>query len=354
MSDPPVTLRPSAKHEWLVGAYYRAYALHKDNMRLPEALALLTDLRNRAEREADPESALRGRIERLHGQVLIRMKDPSGRQEIVNLFMRLGGRNADAPHEAKEHARLLSDLCRDLTLIGLHDEAVELATRIAERPVDRELHAFRLTNLAAWLLQRAVARRLEGKTGDASRDLDAAAEAATAAYDERLAAQGDRRHDQSLELRECEAVRVSTAVERGAIEPGDLSETSRRLVSLLAQTPDFSAAPETRLQIAYRVGRLGVAHVLSTASTERDHQVGLAYLRYAWDFTHNQVARPWLPFYIAESLCMHGSRDDGRAFAATALERLIPQAGPDYIISRRLQEIASGIRTPRRKRQKRA
>lgn len=350
-----MTLRPDDWKAWIAGAYFRGYGLMKGG-RLREADALLSELESFADKHI-PKEVLGGRIKRLHGEVLLGLNEPRGRTLILEVLRNLGGVNASIGEKEKERARLASDLARSLSSIGEHDKAIRLMQNVCDRPVrDRELAALRWSNLASWYNQRAVVHRAAGDRERARADLDQADVHINAALERREELTGKLAHDQTLELRECRAVALSIRIERAWLEPSDLPSATKDLRTLLQQTPDFDNAPETPLQLAFRVGRLGVANLRAKSPrSEQGRAIARAcgYLRYAWEYSQRVPLRPWLALDLCEALTTHGQLDEARSVAAAALARLEAACPKNYPPSERLREL-SGKRKPSRSRRARA
>jgi hypothetical protein len=334
-----LTLCPNAWEQWLAGGYFRAYALHKDPRHLEAAGDLLIELEKQARRKI-PEAVLTKRIRRLKGLVLIYRGNGRGREELLRLLADFGGPGAPVGSKQKELARFAADFSGSLSLIGEHDSAVMLIDRMAARQVeDLELVALRRSNHASWLNQRAVFYRAAGKPAKARADLDLAADGIQAALDIRRGLKSQIDHDQSLEMRECRAIELSIRIERSALKATDLQPEIEEMRALLNETPDFEAAVDTPLQLAYRVGRLGVAHMRTKASRSQRPQNfnrAQAYLRYAWEYSHNGPLRPWLALDLCEALSKAGQRSAAKAIANASLKRLVPQCGPSYPVNERL------------------
>ena len=335
-----MTLRPNAWEQWLAGGYFRAYALHKDPRHLELAGNLLSDLEGQALQRI-PEAVLTKRIRRLKGLVLIYRGNGRGREEILRVLDDFGGVGAPIGNEQKELARFASDLSSSLSLIGEHDNAVMLIARIAGRQVeDPELVARRRSNHASWLNQRAVFHRAGGQKANARADLKLAAEEITDALAIRRNLQSQIDHDQSLEIRECRAIELSIRIESSALKQTDLQPEIAEMRALLNETPDFEAAVDTPLQLAYRVGRLGVAHMRTAASgSQRPQNLNRAqaFLRYAWEYSQHGPLRPWLALDLCEALSKAGQRTAAKAIAEASLKRLDPQCGAGYPANERLR-----------------
>lgn len=344
-----MTLRPEDWKAWLAGAYFRGYALMKGG-RLREADELFRELQQRAD-EKIPGKVITSRIRRLHGEVLLGLSDARGRDLILRVLHDLGGVN---PHidkgddEDKERARLASDLCRSLSSIGEHDKAILLMRRVCERVVkDPELEALRWSNLASWYNQRAVVWRAAEDRRRARDDLDFAAKHAADAIVRRDQLKSVLAHDQSLERRECKAIELSIRIERSWLGAADLPDTVNELCDLLRETPDFDSAAETPLQLAYRVGRLGTAHMREKANgAVRSTNLARAssYLRYAWEYSRNVPLRPWLALDLCSALEARHQHDDARVVAEASLRRLEPACGKNYPPNVRLREHCQAIR----------
>lgn len=310
--------------------------------RLREADALLTELEIFADKHI-PNEVLGGRIKRLHGEVLLGLNEPRGRTLILEALRNLGGVNASIGDKEKERARLASDLARSLSSIGEHNEAILLMHNVCIRPVrDPELEALRWSNLASWYNQRAVVHRAAGDRKRARDDLEQAWVHINAALKRRGELKGELAHDQTLELRECRAVALSIRIERAWLEPSDLPTAKEDLRTLLQETPDFDNAPETPLQLAFRVGRLGVANLRAKLPrAERDQAIAraCAYLRYAWQYSQRVPLRPWLALDLCEALTAHGELDEARSVAAAALARLEAACPRNYPPTQRLREL---------------
>jgi hypothetical protein len=311
------------------GAYYRARILTKDRADIEPAVRLLGELRR--EVRGLNEQVLELQIRRLHAHTLTRAGDPTGRDLILELLEEVGGAKADAGGEAKELARFLDDLCADLTAVGAHDAAVSVAARLARRPVHPELRAIRMGNRAAWLLQRAVARRAEGDAVGAHADLDSAANAAGEAV-----AALPSRSGGSLHAREARAVALSIAVERSALTIADsgLGASIAGLRELLIESLPIPRS-DTFLQVGYRIGRLGIAHVREARRLAEDRRAvaiarGRAYLQLAWSSSGNACVRPWLALDLEEALAAGGSEHQAKEFAHAAAARLAVQCGDGY------------------------
>lgn len=336
------TLNPSSQREWAYGAYYRAYVLQKDRSDVEPAARVLASLRDylseiRGSHPDDLEvQRLWRRTERLHGRTLIRLGDPAGRDVILGLV----------PVEAEKQQlfatvvgqEFVTDLCGDLSNVGMHDVAVALASELVEVSTSQSIRARRLGDLAAWRLQRAVTHRVAGIGAKAEADLTEArrtADAAVALWRE-LDGDGVGRSN-ALQWREARAVLASIAVEASAHGSADLEPAIRELHELLRQSLPVPRV-ETYLQVAFRIGRLGVAHVRLG-----DLDRGIAYLEHAWRSTGNACVRPWLAVDLAAALDVaaarraDGQRNRLRAFVTEAVRRLCPQRGPDDVVVRLLE-----------------
>lgn len=337
----PETLRPAANYEWAFGAYYRAHVLQKNRADVEPAAYVLKILRDKLGDEGyfDPDIAiLRARAEHLYGRTLIRLGAREGRDILVDLYQKSTRLPVDGRLD-----RFLSDLCGDLSNIGLHHEAITTTESLIGRAPDNDVRARRRGNLAAWYLQRAVAHRAGRRDAAAWSDLDAAdreIEPAIQTWDE-----DDKRRPTRttrLQLREALAVRASVTVERSAV-PGyggeeqtramlDAADELRRLLAESLTPP----RDETYLQVVYRIGRLGIYHIRTAAhrdGTFAQLKRGRAYLEHAWRSTGNACVRPWLALDLLEALEVCAAADDPAAvrdFALEAIDRLTPQCGSDY------------------------
>jgi hypothetical protein len=276
------------------------------------------------------------RTERMYGRTLIRLGDPRGREAILSVFARVGGDTATSEEPEDERGHFLGDLTGDLTLIGAHDHAIELANRVvvaAHRPA---LRARRLGNLAAWHLQRAVERRAKEDVPGWSDDLNIAEARIAEALDTWESLDADV-HSHDLELREARAVHASITIERAALADADVNAAIAELRELL-----FVSLPtpriETYLQVLYRIGRLGVAH-LRQGSVARAR----AYLEHAWRSSGNAAIRPWLGLDLVEAIAVDESTKAAADFAHEALRRLTPQCGADYAPVVRLSKAARAV-----------
>jgi hypothetical protein len=282
-------------------------------------------------RETSATDLLKLRVIRLRARTIIRLGDHRGRLLIVGLLGRLGGATVVIePEGADERARFLSDLSGDLSLIGDHDSAIGLARSLVDVAPGGVRHAYRLGDLAAWHLQRAVARR-PGDTPDA-----AIADLAEAEGIAELALEQWQRVPSTtfarLGAREARAVRVSAIVERAAYEPVDLLGARHELHELLRQSLPLPR-DESYLQVLYRIGRLGVTHLReaekeSGDSRRRRLDRARAYLAHAWRSSANASVRPWLALDLLDALSASDDEDAVKAFGREALERLEPQCGP--------------------------
>lgn len=320
-----MTLRPDAQREWAYGAYYRAYVLQKDRADVAPSARVLSRLRERMESGewvVGDDELFRARVERLYGRTLIRLGNPVGRELLVRLY------EDTARWECRTDQidRFLSDLCAELTIIGLHDEAVVTAAALISDSLRPNVLARRLGNLAAWHLQRAVALRVSGRSDEARTDLETAEDLAREALITWKAFNGRRSTATTrLQMREARAIRVSVAVERTALDSADLTEALLELQALLRESLPVPR-DETYLQVSYRIGRLGTAH-LRRGSVRR----GRYYLEHAWRSSGNACVRPWLALDLLEALQTDSDDENAvRAFATEALARLIPQCGNQY------------------------
>lgn len=342
-----MTLRPDDWKAWIAGAYFRGYGLMKGGW-LREADALLSELDREAE-ERIPDEVLTSRIRRLHGEVLLGLNDARGRELILRVLDDIGGVNPSIGESEKERARLASDLSRSLSAIGEHDKAILLMRHVCDRVVkDPELSALRWSNLASWYNQRAVVRRAQSDHERAADDLDAAKGHIDDAICRRDELRGVLAHDQTLERRECRAVEVSIRIERSWFDASGLADAMEDLRTLLRETPDLDDTAETPLQLAFRVGRLGVAHLrVEAVRAARDENLAraCAYLRYAWEYAQNVPLRPWLALDLCEGLTLRGQHDEARAVAEASLRRLEPACGKGYPPNERLREYCG--RAPR-------
>lgn len=321
---PPPTLRPDATREWAMGIYFRAYVLQKDRADVEPAARLFVHLRKMLnDPDFDAPVMLAERTERLYGRTLIRLGNPDGRDLILNVFESVGGNTASFDQPDDQRGRFLSDLTSDLTLIGAHDHAIQLTERAVEAANRPEMSARRLGNLAAWHLQRAVERRARADVGGWESDL-VTAEARVAEALDLWTSLDTHVHPHALELREARAVRASIAVERAALERADVNAAMMELRELLRVSLPTPRA-ESYLQVLYRIGRLGVAHLrLGAAARAR------AYLEHAWRSSGNAAIRSWLALDLVEAIVADGDPDAAAEFADEAVRRFTPQCGSNY------------------------
>jgi hypothetical protein len=319
-----MTLRPDAEREWFYGAYYRAYVLQKDRADVGPAARVLARLRRRLRLAGwviGPDDLLPARVERLYARTLIRLRNPAGRELLIRLFRT----TARWPRDRPEINRFLSDFCADLTLIGLHDEAVTTAALVVGDAAQPDVSARRTGNLAAWHLQRAVSHRAARDIEAACTDLDRARELA----DEAVRTWETINRVRStlttrLQLREARAIRVSVVVERTAVGTSDLETAKEELHDLLGASLPVPR-DETYLQVGYRIGRLGTVHLRSGDVTRARF-----YLEHAWRSSGNACVRPWLALDLLEALNADEDAEAKHVFASEAVARLTPQCGEDY------------------------
>lgn len=336
---------PVLENARLRGAYYRARVLMKDRGEIEPALRLLGELSRQSSSPSGTEVELQ--IARLHAQALIRSGDERGRWLMLRLLADVGGAAADAGRTEREHARFLDDLCSDLTAVGAHDEAIEIADRLAARRASPALKAVRLGNLAAWLLQRAVARRAEIDRTGASDDLGAAANVVAGALELHMRASVPKPPDATLHEREARAVALSIAVERSALEDVDLSSSMAGLRDLLRASLPVPRI-DTHLQVGYRIGRLGVAHVRSARRLDEPQRQraivrGRSYLQLAWASSGNACIRPWLALDLLEAHHATADEEASTRLAEEALRRLTIQCGGEYpVVTRIRMAVGSG------------
>src|SRR5262249_39814975 len=152
---------------------------------------------------------------------------------------------------AKPLARLLADFCGDLSNIGRHNEAVTIAERMAARPTGDELHTYRLSNLAAWLLQRATSHRIAEQLSAATADPDTATTTIAAALAGWHELEESLKSDQAYHLREATAIQLSILSEQAA-EPPEILLT--RFRDLLRAADSAHSWEDTYLQSAFRIG----------------------------------------------------------------------------------------------------
>jgi hypothetical protein len=279
------------------------------------------------ERE-DERTVLAYRIQRLYALALIRSGDPEGRLLLLDLFETVGGIDADAAPEAKPLSRLLSDFCADLSNIGLHDEAVAIAQRMADRETSDEVHIRRTGNVAAWLLQRAVRERLSERPDAAKTDLRDAARLADLAIDAHRRRVEEGASYEEYELREVKAISLAVRTELAAIDAVDAALIGD-FRDFMRETERAKSWEETYLQKAYRTGRFGHAYMQRSASKSQRWR-GRIYLQLAWDSLGNALTRHWLPVALHEAIRETEGADVARDFARLGAEKLMVQCGETH------------------------
>ncbi len=311
------TLRPDAQSEWLRGCLFRAYVLQKDRADVRPAAQLLRQVRAQLP-PVTPEdtSFLSAQAQRLHGRALIRLGSPDGRKLIFDLFEGIGGLDAFRDVDEGQRSRLLQDISLDLTVIGYHRQAVAAADLLAHADGVPATRARRLGNLASAHLQRAVAHRARGDACSALADLDQAQIAAREALD--LWQVNTAGPVQGLAIREVRAIALSACVERSWLTEVDLCPVVKDLHGLLRACLGLPR-DETYIQVLYRIGRLGAAHlrlgVANPRSAENHVSRARAYLEMAWRTSGNACVRPWLAAELLAALQEDGDAPAARAFA---------------------------------------
>jgi len=339
----PETPRRDAHADWALGAYHRAYILTKSRRNVDAALRLLEQLYSMTEPARDGDlvdgaTVFALRVQRRYGLALLRAGDPRGRDELLDLLARLGGRDADAPSNGGPLARLLSDFCADLSNIACHEEAVEIAKRVAAREISAHREARRLGNVAAWMLQRAVYARLSGDADGAAPDLKDAlviARDAVRAHEKFVAAGAAY---EAMPFRESRAIELSVRSELVQLGEHD-DELPRELSELIAATERAESWEESYIQKAYRVGRLGVTHLQYDRERDAAWRARI-YLQLAWDSLGNALMRPWLPVALRDAMLATDDAPGAAVFARIAADRLAVQCSAEHPAVRLLRAAA--------------
>ncbi|MDX6473406.1 MAG: hypothetical protein QOK22_2222 [Gaiellaceae bacterium] len=317
--------------ERLRGAYYRAYVEQAEG-ELGGAAALLEDIRAALAEAPFADDVFRARVERLYARVLLHAGDARGRTIALQALDALGG--MDAPVEGDEHrASMLSDLCVELNAIGAHDEAVAIMRRTLSVAKDMPLRAIRLTNLAAYLTQRATVRRVTGNIAEARDDLTDALAAGSEAISIRKHLADAAPEHFGLAQRQSQTEVMSATVELAAIDDVDLDSLYASARTFVRETLDERHAPV--YDLATRIGRLGCLHQRRAERAEgaMRHASGaraIAYLHYGWELSSRTYVRPWLPLELHHAVRSSGDVTAARRFAEAALTRLTVQCGAEY------------------------